>query len=100
MNIRRAILFTAPAFLYALCIAFVTMWILEIKAHSAFTDLAAPFLAASLFLAFPVAVVTMWLTGRKGEFRRFDKLIAWVSIVPVLIPWGFVCVISLALLSW
>ena len=82
------------------CIAFVTIWILEVKAHTAFTDHAAPFLAVSLFFAFPVAVLIMWLTGRKGKFRKYDKLIAWLSIVPLLIPWGFVCLIFLIILTW
>ena len=100
MNVRRTILFAMPALLYALCIAFAAIWVLEIRAHTEFTDHAAPLVAGILFLVFPIALLIMWVTGRKGVFRRYDKAIAWLSIVPVLIPWGFVCVAFLAVLGW
>lgn len=100
MRMRRAILFASPACLYALGVACVAMWIREIKVHTAFTDAAASFLAMCLFFAFPVAICIMWLAGRKGEFRRFDKPIAWVSVLPLLLPWGFVCWVMLIMLTW
>ena len=100
MNRRRANLFAAPACVYALCGAFVTVWILEIEVHTGFTDAAAPFFLQALFFALPVALLVMWFAGRKGEFRRFDKLVAWLSIVPIVIPWGFACWVLLILLTW
>ena len=100
MKMRRAILFGMPASLYALCLAFMAICIIDIKAHTEFTDHALALLAPCLFLAYPLAIVIMWWAGRKGDFRHYDKLIAWLSMVPVLIPWGFVCMGFLAMLSF
>ena len=100
MKMRRIIFFVAPSVLLVLTLLAVVFWILEVKAHTAFTDAACPLFAGLLFFAFPVLVLTTWWSGRTLDKTLQQKLLVWTPFVVAAVPWVFVCMAFLMLMSW
>lgn len=100
MKIRRIIFFATPVVLATLTLLTVTFWILEIKAHSSFTDAACPFFAGLLFFAFPLLVSAAWFSGRKVEATVLQKIFVWTPIAIMAVPWTFLCMAFIGLMGW